>query len=60
MNDYERQLNEELTRKMDELYGRIEAMLEVCRKYLSHDILMELINVAYPSVSLEVEDEDHD
>lgn len=59
MNDYERQLNEELTRKMDELYGRIQAMLNVCRKYLSYDIMMELINLAYPIASREVEDEDH-
>lgn len=60
MNDYERMLNEEFTRKTYELYGRIGAMLKVCRKYLSHSIMMELIEVAYPSAGKEVERNDNE
>lgn len=55
MNDYEKWLNNQIEEIQNDLYGRIEEMLNVCRKYVSHDIMMELLDVAYPSASREVE-----
>lgn len=60
MNDYEKYLANELERKTNDLYGRIEEMLKVCREHLSHKIMMELIDIAYPSASREVEQHDHE
>lgn len=60
MTEYEEYLHEELKRKSDDLYGRIEAMLKICREHLSHKIMMELIDIAYPSASREVERHDHE
>ena len=60
MNDYEKYLANELERKTNDLYGRIEEMLKVCREHLAHKIMMELIDIAYPSASREVERHDHE
>lgn len=60
MNDYEKYLANELERKTNDLYGRIEEMLKICREHLSHKIMMELIDAAYPSASREVERHDHE
>ena len=49
MNDYEKWLHNQLEDTRNELYGRIEEMLNISRKYLSHSIMMELLDAAYPS-----------
>lgn len=49
MTDYEKMLAEEMERKTNDLYNRIEQMLRISRKYLSHSIMMELLDAAYPS-----------
>ena len=60
MNDYEKWLNNQIEEIRNEFYGRIEEMLKICREHLSHKIMMELIDVAYPSASGEVERHDNE
>lgn len=50
MNSYEKWLNNEINNTREELYGRIEEMLKIARKYLSNHIMMELLDAAYPPV----------
>lgn len=60
MNDYEKWLNHEMEDMREEFYRRIEEMLKICREHLSHKIMMELLDAAYPSPSREVERHDNE